>query len=122
MIGKRPDVLDGLSLHRRRQREADDMAFLLRQPFVRTSNPDDMNLIKQATGLDISEIPVATPDEPLIVVCIRVNLDHPLMLPDNVIGHCSDCDCDLQHRPDAPKASVHLCICCAARRQREQPE
>ena len=56
---------------------------------------------------------------PEAVISARVDLDTPLMLPDNLVVPCVDCDCDVQVRPDIPQGIDVLCIPCGARRMRE---
>jgi hypothetical protein len=37
----------------------------------------------------------------------------PPLLPDNHVGQCAVCKCLVQHRPDAPRAPMRVCVQCA---------
>jgi hypothetical protein len=114
----RPDVLAGLSRRQRLRQEIIDLEYVAGLSHVRTANRQDAEAVKAFTGKSIDDIPIYTPDEPVIVICQRVDLDHPIMFMDNKFGNCADCGCDIQYRPDTPNFD-HVCVCCAARRHRE---
>lgn len=117
---KNPDVLAGLPRRRRLEREKADLRFIMRSTqILRSPNPTDVELIWRRTGVDVSSLPMANPDVSNNVVCLRVDLDHPLEINDNKVGACDDCGCDIQFRPDLPAGSICLCICCSARRLRK---
>jgi hypothetical protein len=44
------------------------------------------------------------------VICMR--LTSPLMMPDNVIGVCSQCGEAIQHRPHVPRTPLKICCEC----------
>ncbi len=98
MRGRLPDVLAELPLGRRLARERADGEYLL-------------NVAKHLR-------PAAPGDAIDVLVCARIDLDHPLYFPDNRFCDCGDCGCGLQHRPDIPAAGDRICVCCAARRMR----
>ena len=49
------------------------------------------------------------------LVCAR--LTSPLMMPDNVIGVCSQCGEAIQHRPHVPRTPLKICCECLGGRQ-----
>jgi hypothetical protein len=128
MIGRRPDILAGIALRRRLDREREDANFLAsHQDLVRRVS--DASLRRDANtwaGVDVFATRHFTPYQPNdkidMIVAARIDLDHPLYFPDNRFTACGDCGCDLQYRPDVPqhKGALFLCICCAARRLREK--
>jgi hypothetical protein len=46
-----------------------------------------------------------------VLVCVPWS--DPPLLPDNARGRCKLCETAVQHRPDAPKRPMKLCIDCA---------
>lgn len=127
MTKKRPDLLAGMNNAARLRREWED-AMLLRSAgnvavsrrsalevnafttFAGTKafKPSDFKLHQEGDAVDF-------------VVCARVDLDHPIYFNDNLFCDCADCGCDLQVRPHSPPGP-RLCVCCAARRVREDPD
>lgn len=124
----RPDLLDGLSLAQRLQRERDDARYMASR-----QREGDVKLVSSAAGLKrdstrylglglvAAELGINPADGKTVDVGVgsRLDLNHPLHFEDNVLTDCVDCGCRLQHRPYAPRAKEWLCICCAARRVRE---
>lgn len=124
----RPDILAGLSAAQRRRREAKEAGFLRRAPQI------DQR-VTAATALEVANLPgmtwagtnvfkhtdfeVYAGGPVALVICARLDLDHPLYFADNLFGDCEDCGCNLQWRPHAPPGP-RLCVCCAARRVREE--
>lgn len=125
MMGRRPDLLDGLPAALRLRRERQDTAYLTQEPIERYVHPTAADELRQfiggnpaPTGFQAKPLP---PDAKVdVVVCARVDLDHPIYFADNIITECADCGCDVQHRPHAPATGDRLCVCCAARRLREE--
>jgi hypothetical protein len=121
----RPDPLRGLNRRQRREREREDADYVRRNIASYATPeamavPDNIFAGTGPDGLKASDLlpwsPEMTAD---IVVCARIDLDHPLYLPDNQFCDCADCGCNLQFRPDDPPGP-RLCICCAARRVAEE--
>jgi len=52
-----------------------------------------------------------------VLLCMRCDDAHPLLFLDNLIGHCGDCGCRVQYRPDAPITTGRTrlqCVFCTA--------
>ncbi|HZT90372.1 MAG TPA: hypothetical protein VFA12_20695 [Stellaceae bacterium] len=125
----RPDLLAGLSRRRCLEREQQDAALIQsanniqhriasRSALERDAILAGVPTLRAKAGLFRELRPGETVE---CVVCARVDLDHPIYFPDNLFCDCADCGCRLQYRPDAP-AGTRLCICCMARRVREDPD
>jgi hypothetical protein len=123
---RRPDLLFGLTREGRLCKEQEDREYLITHPTLQHyENPE-------ATGWFGKEIydqfrskpkaPWQSRDPLDVVICERVDLDHPIHFADNRSAECVDCGCDLQYRPTAPRKGDKLCICCTARRVREDEE
>jgi hypothetical protein len=124
MIGLRPDPLAGLSRAARLRREQEDAEYLREHVKIKYTLPEAINR-KDNTWVGTTAF-VAADFRPYrkgmkisVVVCSRVDLDHPIYFPDNRFTTCADCGCDIQHRPNAPDVGDKICLCCAARRHRE---
>lgn len=53
-------------------------------------------------------------DQPVTLVCGRIELGAPLMMADNLVKHCdAGCGHRIQYRPNA-KGSKHICLQCFA--------
>jgi hypothetical protein len=52
-----------------------------------------------------------------IAVCVLATVKTPFT--DNLIGVCSDCGREVQHRPHLPKAPRKICMDCAAKLMKE---
>jgi hypothetical protein len=52
-------------------------------------------------------------DELLTIICMHITA--PLLLPDNHVGRCLECDSEIQFRPNVPP-SHKLCVRCAVPR------
>ncbi len=122
-VAPRSDLLDGLTARQRLERERAEAAFLRDHT---ESVASAQSLEREANtwgGTDIyrrEDFRALKPDEsPDLVTCARYDLQHPLYFPDNLFVSCADCGCDLQHRPNIP-SGPKLCICCCARRVREE--
>ena len=125
---RRPDILADLSPKQRLTREQEDGRFLAEHPELtrRASN----ELLKRDNntwaGIDVfarDKIAPYTPgDDVHVIVAARLDLDHPIYFRDNKFTECADCWCGLQYRPDVPQppGAEFLCVCCTARRMREQ--
>lgn len=126
---RRPDLLIGLSASQRRQRERDDAELI-----QRANNIVSRIVSRQALAHDaeLAGVPslrakaggfreLQSGETVDFVVAARVDLDHPVYFSDNRFCDCADCGCNLQFRPYAPPGT-RLCICCAARRVREDPD
>ena len=59
---------------------------------------------------------VSNPDH--LIVCAA--LTSPLILPDNQVGNCADCNARIQYRPYYGDGPTKLCSACAMRRVRPQ--
>ena len=123
----RPDVLAGMSRRQRQRREAKDIDYLVKDQEIHAfvGNPPkgfkgNFNKLKDIGIKTVG--PDYIPQEKEIVICLRVDIDHPIRFSDNVFGNCVDCGTDIQFRPDLPSGPERLCICCAARRMRESHE
>lgn len=103
----KPDILAGLNRGQRRRREQADLDFIARNAKVFAQSHQQTDLFDMRK------------DPPSIAVCERIDLDHPRILADNLLGQCADCGCDIQYRPVLPAGMIRVCICCAARRVRE---
>jgi len=112
------DLLAGLNRRQRLERERADFELMARHPATRPADPKAVPLMRRL-GFDVSNNEDQDDREPTLVICSRIDLDHPMVLPDNLIGPCADCDCDIQFRPNLPEQADKLCITCAARRVRE---
>ena len=75
-------------------------------------DPLEKNLQLIADNIDKMEIS-DDPESADILVCPLVT--QPLMLPDNLVAHCSKCFRLVQHRPHVPKMPVKLCTDCATK-------
>lgn len=122
----RPDVLADLPASLRPVRERLDAKYLLDSGIVMSASPESLKRDSNTwAGLDTFSAKHLQPHNtiftPDAAVCARVDLDHPIYFPDNLFTDCDDCGCRLQHRPDIPKEGDRLCVCCTARRLREQP-
>lgn len=113
----------------RREKELnDDANFLLNSPDVKiTVHRNVQKEVKALLGVDLTEsikekIDSHEAEECSFVVCQVVDLDHPNYYPDNIITQCSVCNCDIQHRPYAPKKPPKLCVSCAANKVRAEKE
>lgn len=74
--------------------------------------PLEKNLQLLADHID--EIEVAdNPEDADILVCSLVT--KPLLLPDNLVAHCSKCFRLVQHRPHVPRTPERLCTDCATK-------
>lgn len=120
----RKDVLAGLSQKQRRRQERADALFVAKTKKIRrTALPEAMQIVSMTYAGSAVFSP--TDFEPYdghkldVVICARLDLDHPLYYPDNLFDDCADCGCNLQYRPQGPKAT-RICMCCAARRIREK--
>ena len=49
-------------------------------------------------------------DADVLICCLITN---PLILPDNLVGHCSTCYRRIQFRPNVPKTPRKVCEECA---------
>ena len=115
------DILAKLPRHQRERREAHDGGYLLAWVIdhgdhcfgtaegQRMGEFFGLKLTRVDGGVDIG-----------VVVCARVDLDHPIQFRNNLFADCADCDCRVQFRPDAPAIGDRLCISCAARRLRQE--
>lgn len=46
-------------------------------------------------------------------VCPPYHFEHGLILPDNKLANCCECDCRVQHRPvEGPPGSKIICMFC----------
>ena len=107
---ERPDVLAGLSAAARRPvRHLGTAEAIAVRNVVFAENPAlvPLNMHLYRAGEVVA-----------CVICARVEIDHPIYFADNRFADCADCGCRLQYRPHGPQGT-RLCICCAARRQRE---
>lgn len=130
MIGRRPDILAGIPLRRRLEREREDGRYLANHTEVTRhasnaaleANANTWAGVDTFTRKDFS--PYQQGGHLDMIIVARLDLDHPLYFPDNKFTDCADCGCNLQYRPDVPKSPgvPFLCICCAARRMRERKE
>ena len=109
----RPDLLDGLSAKQRGRRILKDVEFISKAVDTGSASGMAAAPMEGMKLWDGREMPSA-------VVGARVDLDSPIYFPDNIITQCADCDCDIQLRPDTPKAPPAICVCCCARRIRER--
>ena len=75
-------------------------------------DPLESNLQLLADNIDSIEI-ADDPEEADILVCSLVT--KPLMLPDNLVAHCSKCFRLVQHRPHIPRMPQKLCTDCATK-------
>jgi|SRR6187402_1726395 len=75
-------------------------------------DPLEKNLQLIADNIDEIEIS-DDPESADILVCSLVT--KPLMLPDNLVAHCSRCFRMVQHRPHVPKTPMKLCSDCATK-------
>lgn len=55
-----------------------------------------------------------------VVVCRLITT--PLLLPDNLVGHCSKCRRMIQFRPHIPKLPPRICDECAVKELKKQKE
>jgi|ERR1051326_395067 hypothetical protein len=117
VIGKRPDVMVGLSKRQRQRQEQADRNIVLRLHTVLTR---PKNRVIATWGNDLSTLPDPKKTPIRVIVCQRVDLDHPIESDTNVFGSCADCGCDIQFHPGTLKQIDHLCISCTARRIRER--
>jgi hypothetical protein len=60
------------------------------------------------TALD--QLEMTSGEEADCVVCRLITT--PLLMPDNLVGHCSLCHRMIQHRPHAPKGPPKVCDEC----------
>lgn len=119
----RPDILADLNRFARLRREEEDFRY------IRSHHPDQRGyavdlasgLINRAAGPghEITAHDGSWPDDG-VVMCGRVDLDHPIRFPDNQFAACDDCATSIQFRPAGAGAKIKLCICCAAPPGREQ--
>jgi hypothetical protein len=56
---------------------------------------------------------VSTEEGETADVLVCVDWTSPPLLPDNQRGKCGVCGCLVQHRPDAPKKPMRVCVGCA---------
>ena len=130
MISRRPDILADVPLRRRLEREQADGRYLAsHKDSARTASKESLQRDANTwAGIDTFAAdnfrPYSPGDSVDVVIAARVDLDHPVYFPDNKFTDCADCGCELQYRFDVPQkpggATTFLCICCAARRLREQ--
>lgn len=122
-IGYQPDVLAAVTASQRRERERADAQYIganLDGGMMMMADREALlkfgNTFAGVTGVDWKLKPYnGTAVD--VVICARVDLDHPIYFNDNLLTDCTDCGCRLQVRPDAPKGE-RLCVCCTARRLR----
>jgi hypothetical protein len=123
---RRDDPFAGLSGAQRRAKEREDVEFIQRVMQGRMLANREALAIAGNTFAGSKTFKAAAfapyeKGEPVAaVICARIDLDHPIYFPDNLFAECIDCGCDLQYRPDVPSAGDKLCICCTARRLREE--
>lgn len=127
-IGKRTDVLQGLSRAGRARKEQEDAAYLTSDDSSKKFKGLAAPAATRVPGMHFAGVPWEEwskniseygGEEVDFVICARIDLDHPLYYADNQFASCVDCDCDLQHRPAVPK-KPKMCLCCAARRVRKE--
>lgn len=75
-------------------------------------DPTDSYFEALAHNIDVAEIVADGNDADFLVAPLVTT---PLILPDNLIGHCSNCFRMVQFRPTAPKLPRRLCPGCAGR-------
>ena len=64
-------------------------------------HPDKVDVVEDGDAAEIADV----------VICRLVT--SPLMMPDNLVGHCSKCFRMVQFRPYAPKTPMRVCDECA---------
>jgi hypothetical protein len=124
MIGRLPDLLASVPWRQRAEREREDALYIARSRTVLTASKAslkrDFAVWAGTAGFMAKDLrPLRRGQKFDFVVCARVDLDHPIYFRDNRFCPCVDCGCDLQYRPAAPPGE-HICVCCAARRIREE--
>jgi len=123
----RSDLLTGLSRNQRHRRELKDARYLAthRKAVLRVTE-ESLQICGAMTWFWVGELGFIKPEDfkphdgtPVdFIVCARLDLDHDPYYPDNQFTDCADCGANLQYRPHVPPGTK-LCICCAARRARE---
>jgi hypothetical protein len=120
---RRPDILADLSAADRRRRERQDADYIAKAPIERLGDAEAIaarHVFAGNKGLTAEGMrPIGAGERVDVVVCARVDLDHPIYFADNLFADCTDCGCRLQYRPHAAEGP-RLCICCTARRLREE--
>jgi hypothetical protein len=56
---------------------------------------------------------VSTAEAEMADVMVCMEWTSPPFLPDNLSDQCGVCRCLVQHRPDAPKTPMRVCVRCA---------
>ena len=64
-------------------------------------------IVDNIDQIEISE----DPESADILICPLAS--KPLLMPDNLVAHCSKCFRLVQHRPHVPKTPQKLCVDCA---------
>jgi len=125
MIGRRSDVLSDYPLAKRLAKEQEDAKYIRDHPessmsASKASLKRDNNTWAGVAAFAAKHFrPYKSGDKVDFIVCARIDLDHPLYFKDNKFAECIDCRCQLQYRPDVPKGEK-ICVCCCARRMREE--
>jgi hypothetical protein len=123
----RTDVLAGLSARQRLRKEREEARYIQSCQGELYADPEALKIVGNTfAGTDVIDprkmrpFDWSTPLDRLdVVICARLDLEHPLYFRDNKFANCADCGCDLQYRPHLPSGAPKMCLCCAARRLRE---